>query len=174
VSLRDSFTLKVRPMIHPRLLTRILPIALLFLEFGCTGHKVKPNPAVPARTPLPAVAPPIETMRWHDLSRSCEELKAEYDALDPLVKDASRLLPVPKAGTVPPEGTSPITFIPVFGPLIAMGMDSSSRAQAAFDAAAIDAEDREFVAATIAHQRGHEAIDRRQYLVYLATQKGCR
>lgn len=162
-------------MIHARLMTRILSVFVLLVDFGCTGRAtVKPHAALSESRPLPAIPPPIETMRWSDLSQSCERLKAEYDALDPLVKDASRLLPVPKAGNIQPDGTSPITFIPLFGPLIAMGMDSSSRAQAAFDAAAVDAEDREFIAATIAHQRGHEAIDRRQYLVYLASQRGCR
>jgi hypothetical protein len=162
-------------MIHARSLTRILSVFALLAEFGCTGHTtLKPHAALSEGKPLPAAPPPIETMQWSDLSQGCEKLKAEYDALDPLVKDASRLLPVPKAENAQPEGTSPITFVPVFGPLIAMSMDSSSRAQAAFDAAAIDAEDREFVAATIAHQRGHEAIDRRQYLVYLASQKGCK
>ncbi len=160
-------------MIHARTVTRIFTAIVLFVELGCTSPpRVKTVPVASAA--LPTVSPPIETMRWSDLGRSCEELRAEYDALDPFVRDASRLLPVPKAANIRQEGTSPITFVPVFGPLIAMGMDSSSRAQAAFDAAAIDADDREFVAATLAHQRGHEAIDRRQYLVYLASQKGCK
>lgn len=82
------------------------------------------------------------------------------------------MLPLPDGSDEPIEPTRPITFLPLFGPLIAMGMDSAAREQAASEAAQTHLA-IEFQAATIAHQRGHEAIDRRQYLVYLASQKGC-
>ena len=111
-------------------------------------------------------------MQWGDSALSCPELKARYDQLGPLVKDAGRLLPLPDAPDEPIEPTRPITFLPLFGPLIAMGMDSAAREQAASEAAQTHLA-IEFQTATIAHQRGHEAMDRRQDLVYLASQKGC-
>lgn len=161
-------------MLSKRRLVFALTTAGLIAGPACTGKpKTGPLNAGPAATaPVVVSAAPIETMQWGDANLTCGQIKARYDALAPLVKDAGRLIRFPARGEAPSQGTSPITFIPLFGPLIAMGMDSASREQAAAENAQIDP-DREFAAATIAHRRGHEALDRRQYLAYLGSQKGC-
>ncbi len=163
-----------RKMIHATT-SWIAPAVLsLVLCSGCAGKPKAGRPALaPGAVSLPIVLQPIETMQWGDLTMDCEQIKANYDRLGPLVKDAGRLIPLPNSAVQKDEGTSAITFIPLFGPLIAMGMDSASRERAAFEAAQLGS-DPELRSAIIAHQRGHEAIDRRQYLLYLALQKGCK
>ena len=151
-----------------------LAVSYVALSSGCANkpkvNRPAPSPGAISSSMLPQ---PIETMQWSDLSMNCEQIKVHYDQLGPLVNDAGRLIPLPGAPVQKDEGTSPITFIPLFGPLIAMGMDSASREQAAYEAAQVGS-NPEVKSAIIAHQRGHEAIDRRQYLLYLASQKGCK
>lgn len=152
-----------------------LTLSSLVLSSGCANKpKVdRPAPASSASSSLILPQPPIETMQWGDLTMNCEQIKAQYEQLGPLVKDAGRLIPLPNPAVQKDEGTSAITFIPLFGPLIAMGMDSASRERAAFEAVRLGS-DPELKSAIIAHQRGHEAIDRRQYLIYLASQRDCK
>jgi len=161
-------------MTYSRPLSIALVCTYLLMALGCASTP-KVNALSPTRTAAnpSALQYPIEMMQWGDPNLSCEQIKAKYDQLARLVKDAGRLIPLPNAPGEETGGTSAITFIPLLGPLIAMRMDSASRAQAAFEGADFDPA-QQLQAATIAHQRGHEAIDRRQYLVYLASQKGCK
>lgn len=146
-----------------------LTVLLVPLGVGCSQTPQAQRP----KLAMPVPSPPIETMQWRDLAMDCNQLKAEYDQLGPLTKDAAQLIPLPKAPIPAQPILNPITFIPLFGPLIAVGQGSAAQERAEFEAAQASP-DPSVESAIIAHQRGHEALDRRQYLLFLASQKGCK